>query len=55
MAAETGGGMKSSEKLSRREKLGIAAVVIALFPVLAMVLFMFVVWPWLTVINWVLG
>jgi hypothetical protein len=48
--------MKSSEpKLSRREKLGIAAVVIALSPVLAMVLFMFVVGPWFIVIKWVLG
>jgi hypothetical protein len=44
-----------SEKLSRREKLGIAAVVVALSPVLAMVLFMFVVWPWFVVIKWGLG
>jgi hypothetical protein len=55
-AGQRGRGMKSSEpKLSRREKLGIAAVVIALSPVLAMVLFMFVVGPWFIVIKWVLG
>jgi hypothetical protein len=44
-----------SEKLSLSDKLGIAAVAIAILPIWGMILFMFVVWPWLTVIKWVLG